>query len=85
MSPENPLVGLETSVLRNWLENSPSLRRRYDQNPAQRLDLENAVRVRVDQAYADELELRAQGMSQHEAQEFTRPSMWTPPTWPPTG
>jgi len=84
VTPENPLVGLEMRVLRSWLENSPSNRRQYLRGPAYRRDLENAVRQRVDQTFAEELQLRAQGKTQAEAEEFTRPSMWTPPTWPTT-
>jgi hypothetical protein len=78
---KNPLVGLETRVLQVWLENSPSLRRQYARSPAHRLDVENAVRVSVATAFGQELELRARGLSQEQAEEFTRPAMWTPPTW----
>jgi len=82
VTSESPLVGLETLVLKTWLENSPDLRKRYRQSPANRSDLENAVRLKVDQTFQDELNLRADGMTQEQAEEFTRPAMWTPPTWP---
>jgi len=82
VTPENPLFGLETRVLKTWLENSPSLRRHYHQSPEKKLDLENAVRQSVNLAFGQELLLRAQGKTQEEAEEQTRPLMWTPPTWP---
>jgi hypothetical protein len=81
VTPENPLVGLETLVLKTWLENSPSLRRQYNRSLANRLDVENAVRLRVEATFQQELELRCDGMTQEQAEEFTRPAMWTPPTW----
>jgi hypothetical protein len=82
VTPENPLVGLETRVLKTWLENSTQLQKRYRQSPANRLDLENEVRRRVNLAFGQELVLRAQGKTPEEAEEFTRPPMWTPPIWP---
>ena len=76
------MVGLETLVLKTWLENSRSLRRHYNQSPEKKLDLENEVRRRVNLALGQELELRAEAKTREEAREFTRPAMWTPPTWP---
>ena len=81
VTPENPLVGLETLVLKMWLQSSPRLERQYQRSSAHRNDLENAVRLRVDATFKQELELRSQGMAQNEAEEFTRPAMWAPPTW----
>lgn len=82
VTPENPLVGLETTVLKNWLENSPELQGQYQASPENRLDLENAVRLSVESAFGKELQLRAQGLTPEQAEEETRPAMWTPPTWP---
>jgi hypothetical protein len=79
VSQDDPLVGLETRVLTVWLENSPSLRRLYGSGQPGREDVENAVRPAVHQAHYQELSLRAQGMTIEQAQEFTRPAMWTPP------
>ena len=84
VTPEHPLVGLETLVLQTWLDNSPPLRQQYEASPANRVSLENAVRGRVEATFAEELKLRTQGLSQEQAEEFTRPAMWTPPTWHPT-
>jgi hypothetical protein len=84
VSKKNPLVGLESIVLRTWLDNSPQLQRLYDESPEHRTSLQNAVRARVDHTFAEELRLRAQGLSHEQAEEFTRPSMWAPPTWPRT-
>jgi hypothetical protein len=84
VSPDNPLVGLETRVLRMWLDQSPTLARLYRKSPQHQNDLENAVRLKVDQTLAEELQLRAQGLSAPDARELTRPSMWIPPTWPTT-
>ena len=82
VSPEDPLSGMEVVVLQNWLENSPDLRRRYQQSPTQRLDIENAARLAYFAAWSQALQLRASGLTLEEAQEHTRPALWTPPTWP---
>lgn len=84
VTPEHPLVGLETRVLQTWLENSPALKAQYEASPRNRASLENAVRLKLGETFAEELKLRAQGMTQEQAEEFTRPAMWTPPTWHPT-
>jgi hypothetical protein len=81
VSVRNPLVGLEEQVLDVWLRNSPSLRVRYRKSAQHRDNIENAARLAVWEAFAQELDLRSQGLSPEEAQEFTRPAMWTPPTW----
>jgi hypothetical protein len=76
VTPDNPLVGLETEVLKVWLENSPALTRLHKTDP---LRVETAVRQAVDAALDQELMLRAQGLPIHEAQEQTRPVIWKPP------
>ena len=83
VSPTSPFEGLETKVLRVWMENSPSLRRAH-RDPASRNQVENAARLAVHEALLTELTLRSQGMAPEQAQEWTRPAMWTPPTWPTT-
>lgn len=83
VSPTNPLVGLEQTVLKMWLE-SPELAEAYKNQPASRSALERAARARVEQARVQELQLRAEGMSLEEAQSISRPPMWTPPTLPKT-
>jgi hypothetical protein len=82
VTPDNPLGGLETLVLRTWLDNSPMLKKAYRVSLSNRADVENAVRLSVAAALDQELVLRAQGMSQEEAESLTRPAMWTPPAWP---
>jgi len=82
VSASDPLVGLETLVLTNWPQNSPSLRKAYRESPANRLTVENAVRLRVAEKVEAELVLRGQGLTQAEADSQTAPAMWTPPTWP---
>jgi hypothetical protein len=86
VSPDHPLVGLERRVLQTWLDNSPSLAKAYQMSPQHRSDLENAVRLRVDAAFTKELQLRAapSNLTVEQAQEQTRPAMWTPPIWPTT-
>ena len=86
VTSDNPLVGLETRVLRTWLDNSPQLAKAYQMSPAHRSDLENAVRLRVSATFAKELQLRAapSSLTVEQAQEQTRPAMWTPPIWPST-
>jgi hypothetical protein len=79
VTPDNPLVGLETQVLQVWLQASPALERAY-QHPPNRPVLENAVRAAVEQARVAELKYRAEGSTLEQAQELTRPAMWTPPT-----
>ena len=81
VTPENPLSGLEIDVLRNWLENSPPLQKRYVASPANRSNLENAARLAVRAAWEQEMQLRANGLTLDQAREHTRPPMWTPPTW----
>lgn len=81
VSPEHPLEGLETQVLSVWLENSPSLRKAHQANPTR---VEEAVRQAVAAALAREAQLRAEGLAQHEAEEFTRPDLWKPPAVPTT-
>lgn len=78
VTEENPLAGLELDVLRIWKENSRKIRALH-RSPGGRADVEAAVRAAVREAHVEEMRLRAQGMAMHEAQEFTRPSMWTPP------
>jgi hypothetical protein len=77
VTDNNPLVGLETTVLQVWRENSPTVRAAYQADPRK---VENLVRARVAAALDRELELRAEGVAQHEAEEQTRPAMWLPPT-----
>ena len=84
VTPENPLAGLETSVLKIWLANSRRLKKAYQASDANRQRIESEVRESVETAYRQELLMRAQGLSQEEAEEFTRPAMWTPPMWNPT-
>jgi hypothetical protein len=79
---EHPQVGLETLVLKVWLENSPPLRRAFKESPRNRGRVKNAVRLAVDEAFALKLDNRSQGLTPEEARELTRPAMWTPPTWP---
>jgi hypothetical protein len=71
-------------VLKNWLDNSPLLRKAYRSSLNNRAIVENAVRLKVAETLDAELLLRAQnpGLSVEEAQQFTRPAMWTPLTWP---
>jgi hypothetical protein len=91
VTPQDPLQGFELRVLRTWLENSPYLRALYRRGrPAQTLALQNAARRAVFNQGVQQLGLRADGLSVHEAQEKTAPALWTPPTvsairkWPPT-
>lgn len=79
VTPMTPLMGLETEVLRVWMESSPKLRKAYQSSPQMKQDLESAARLAVHAAHVEELQLRAKGMQQHEAEEFTRPAVWTPP------
>lgn len=81
VSPASPLVGLESRVLQNWLENSRNVQQAHRRNP---LRVESAVRRAVWDAQVEELKLQSQGLQPHEAQEFTRPQMWKPPTFPLT-
>lgn len=78
---KTPLEGIETEVLRVWLEHSPPTRRAHRANPR---DVEQAVRNAVNAAHEHELLLRAQGLPLHEAREQAAPLMWTPPTVPQT-
>ena len=73
---EQPLGGLELTVLRVWKENSPNARSAYRQNSRH---VEQAVRDSVYRALLEELRLRAQGMTPGQAQELTRPEMWKAP------
>ena len=57
-------------------------RRAYQQNESNALNIQNAVRLAVEEAFAQELEHRARGLRPEEAQELTRLAMWTPPAWP---
>ena len=76
-----PLQGLEIRVLANWMENSRNVRLAHQKTPEL---VESAARMAVWQALTQELQLRSQGMAPQEAEEFTRPAMWTPPTFPTT-
>jgi hypothetical protein len=71
-------------VLKNWLANSRQLKKAYAASPANQNRIESEVRESVETAYRQELIMRAQGLQQHEAEEFTRPAMWTSPIWNPT-
>lgn len=82
VTPENPLVGIEELVLKAWLESSPRLQKAYRLSPRNKHALENLVRVRVEEERVAALHLRAQGMTFEQAEEVTKPAMWTPPTWP---
>lgn len=82
VSQADPLEGIEKQVLRTWLDNSPSLRKAYRSNPEDRAKIENLVRLRYVEKVEAELDLRAQGLSQWEADDQTAAIMWTPPTWP---
>jgi hypothetical protein len=82
VNPQHPLAGLEQQVLLRWLEASDRLNRAYRRNPKNRHDLETAARWAVWEAFAQELNLRSQGLTIEQAMEQTRPTMWTPPTWP---
>src|SRR5438874_11433974 len=81
VTPENPLVGLETLVLKVWLENSRVLRKAYRLVP-NRTVIENAAREAVFNAIVSEMRYQAQGLTFEQAQELTRPAMWTAPIWP---
>jgi hypothetical protein len=84
VTPEHPLVGLETLVLKAWLA-SPTLWRQYRHSAANRSDIENAVRLKVDATFVLVWKLRAQGLTPELAAELvSRDVMWTPPTWPLT-
>lgn len=80
VTPENPLEGLETEVLKVWSQ-TPAVKKAHQQNPQM---VETAVRQAVFDALAEEARLRADGKAPHEAQEFTRPAMWKAPTFPTT-
>jgi hypothetical protein len=81
VTPQDRLQGFELRVLRTWLENSPDLRALYQHGrPAQRLALQSAAGKAVFNQGVQELGLRADGLSVHEAQEKTAPALWTPPT-----
>jgi hypothetical protein len=80
---EVPLEGFELTVLKVWLENSPTLNRAY-RNLANREAIDQLVRQAVFDQDVAELQLRANGVPQHEAEDQTAPAMWTPPTWPST-
>lgn len=82
VSPDNPLAGLEFTVLETWLRCSPRLRAAYRRNGSNRRLLENAARLSVWEALTQELAYRAEGWTLEQAQELTRPAMWTPPRWP---
>jgi hypothetical protein len=82
VTTDNPLVGIETIVLKTWLENSPSLRKAYRSNPQDRARIENLARLRYIEKVETELELRGQGLTQAEADSQTAAVMWAPPTWP---
>lgn len=82
VTASNPLVGLEVLVLTAWLENSPRLRTAVSTSPRNQHALESAVRAAVEEQRVAELQLRAAGLPQHEAEALTAPAMWTPPTWP---
>jgi hypothetical protein len=75
VSSANPLVGLETSVLKTWLGNSRPLRQAHASNPTNRLLIESAVRQAVFDPHVAEMKYRAEGLSLEQAQELTRPSM----------
>lgn len=77
VTPTTPLTGLELDVLRVWKETSPLVRTTHRQAP---LAVETAVRQAVWNALVEELRLKSQGLRPHEAEEFTRPAMWLPPT-----
>ena len=74
---ETPLEGLETEVLKVWLQ-TPKVRKAHQANPTM---VEQAVRRAVFDALAEEARLRAEGKAPHEAQEFTRPQMWQAPAF----
>ena len=78
VTPENPLVGLETLVLKAWLENSRVLGKAYRLVP-NRTVIENAAREAVFNAIVSEMRYQAQGLPFEQAQELTRPAMWTAP------
>src|SRR6266571_1835432 len=84
VTPSDPLVGYETLVLKVWLESSPRLRKAYYQSARNRHVLENLVRQRVWEQALAELKVRASGLTLEQAEELTKPAMWTPPTWPTT-
>lgn len=80
VTSEHPLQGLETEVLRVWKQ-TPAVSKAHQQHPVR---VESAVRRAVFDALAQELKYRAQGMTQEEAQELTRPAMWLAPAFPTT-
>lgn len=82
VTPDNPLIGIETKVLKAWLESSPRLRKAYYQNKTNRHGLESLVRAKVEEQRVAELKLRAQGLTFEQAQELTKAAMWAPPRWP---
>jgi hypothetical protein len=82
VTPSNPLVGIELLVLKAWLESSPRLRQAYHSSPRKKHGLESAVRAVVEEQRVAELKARASGLTLEQAQELTKPAMWTPPTWP---
>jgi hypothetical protein len=84
VTANNPLVGLETLVLKAWLESSPRLQKAYHQSGRNRHVLESLVRHKVEAQRVAELKARANGLSLEAAQALTKPAMWIPPTWPTT-
>lgn len=82
VTPFNPLVGIEVQVLKVWLENSTRLKKAYHCSPRNKRAIENLVRTRVHEEFLAALHLRARGMTVEQAEEVTKPVMWTPPTWP---
>lgn len=80
VTPEHPLEGLETEVLRVWKQD-PQVAKAHQQNPSA---VESAARRAVFDALQQEAKLRSQGLQSHEAEEFTRPAMWEPPAFPTT-
>ena len=77
VTPRTPLTGLELDVLRVWTETSRFVQKALKTN---RPAIETLVRRRVFDAMTQELQLRADGLEVHEAEERTRPEMWAPPT-----
>jgi len=84
VTTSNPLAGIEVTVLKAWLESSPRLRKAYYQSPKNRHVLESLVWEKVEEQRVAELKARASGLTLEQAEERTKPAMWTPPTWPTT-
>lgn len=83
VTAEDPLAGMEIEVLETWTEESQEVRNLMQTDHGRRM-VENAVRLRVFEALAEELKLRSKGAKTLDAQEQTRPGMLTPPIFPKT-